>query len=186
MNNQYDGCFSKILFSYTEIKKRIKELANEINSCYKSIENDEVIVLGVLDGSFVFCGHILPYLNFNIIFKTAKISMYGNKTYADENDMLMDFNFDAQIVKNKRILILEDLLDTGLTLKKLKDKLIEIGAKEVKICVLFRKKLNNKMQIDVDWYGYDIPNDWVAGFGIDSRGKYRNFKHLGVLKIEKR
>lgn len=186
MNSQYNGCFSKILYTNDDILKRIHELSIEINSYYRSIDDKEIYVLGVLDGAFVFCGNILPKFDFNVIFKTVKVSVYGSKTYAKKEDLIYQPNFDEEDIAGKNILILEDLLDTGITLEVLKNKLIEKGAKDVKVCVLFKKDLGQKEQMKVDWYGLSVPNEWIAGFGIDSRGKYRNFKHLGVVKIEKR
>lgn len=186
MKMQYEGCFTKILYTYDEIQKRIKELAIEINSYYKSLQSEEILVLSILDGALMFTGQILPKLNFNIIFKTVRASVYGNKTYAKVEDLILDIHFDTALIKNKHILILEDLLDTGITLKIMRQKLLELGAKNVKICVLFKKDLKQEIDIKPDWIGLPIPNEWVAGFGIDSRDKYRNFKHLGIVKIEKR
>lgn len=183
---QYNGCFSKIIHTNDAIKKKIKELAIQINSYYKSFENEDIVVVGILDGSLVFCGHLLPKLEFNVIFKTTKVSLYGSKTYARKQDLVFQSNFDFSILKNKKVLILEDLLDTGMTLELLVEKFLEHQAQEVKICVLFKKNLPNKKQYPVDWIGLEIPNEWVAGFGIDSRDKYRNYKHLGAVKIEKR
>lgn len=183
---QYNGCFSKILYTNDEILNRIKELAKEINSYYKSVEDEEIIVISILDGSFIFSGHLVPQLDFNVIFKTLKISLYGKKTYAKKEDLILEVNFNKELVKNKKVLVLEDLLDTGMSLEILKEKLVEFGASDIKICVLFRKELKANEQIKVDWHGLSIPNEWVAGFGIDSRDKYRNFKHLGIVKIEKR
>ncbi len=184
---QYKGCFSKIIYTYDEIVERIGKLAEEINSHYKSIENEEIYVIGVLDGSFVFCGHLLPLLNFEAIFKTVKLSLYGTKTYAKKENLSFEANFEKSDIKNKRVLVLEDLLDTGLTLELMKEKLKkEYEASDVKTCVLFRKVTKNSEQGKADWVGLDIPNEWVAGFGLDSRNKYRNYKHLGVVKIEKR
>lgn len=183
---QYNGCFSKILYTYDEITKRINELALEINSYYKSFQGEDIIVIGILDGSLVFVGHLLPKLDYNLIFKTAKVSLYGSKTFARKEDMIFNLNFDESILRNKKVLILEDLLDTGMTLDVLVEKILQCGAQEVKVCVLFKKNLKNHKQFPVDWIGLDVPNEWVAGFGIDSREKYRNYKHLGVVKIEKR
>lgn len=186
MKMQYEGCFTKILYTYDEIQKRISELATEINSYYKSLQNEEVLVISILDGALMYTGQILPKLDFNVIFKTAKVSVYGKKTYAKVEDLILNINFEEELIKDKHVLVLDDLLDTGTTLKIFKDKLYRLGAKNVKISVLFEKKLKQDVEIVPDWSGLPIPNEWVAGFGIDSRDKYRNFKHLGIVKIEKR
>lgn len=183
---QYNECFTKIVYTNDEIVKKINELAVDINSYYRSLENEEILVIGVLEGSLVFCGHILPKMDFNLVFKTVKVSVYGSKTFARKEDLIFETHFDPKLVKGKKVLILEDLLDTGMTLGILKDKLFELGATDIKICVLFKKLLKNQEQIFCDWVGLTIPNEWVAGFGIDSRNKYRNYKHLGIVKIEKR
>lgn len=178
--------FEKIVWTNSEIIRAIDRIADNLNLYYKSYgSNHKIMVISVLDGSLVFTGNIINKLEFNLILKTAKISLYGSKLHPKKENLVINLNFEKELIKDKRILILEDLIDTGMTLDIFKNYLYNNGAYEVKICSLFKKDISaRKNHVEVDWYGLDVPNAWVAGFGIDSRDKYRNFKHLGIVKID--
>lgn len=177
--------FEKIIWTNSEIITAIDKIADELNAYYQSYNDEEILIISILDGSIIFSGHLLTRLDFNLTFKSAKISLYGSKLHPKKEDLVINLNFEKELISGKKILILEDLVDTGLTLDIFKSYLINNGATEVKICSLFKKDISaRKTNIDIDWYGLDIPNQWVAGFGIDSRGKFRNFKHLGIVKID--
>ncbi|MGY6172425.1 phosphoribosyltransferase [Candidatus Mycoplasma pogonae] len=177
--------FNKVIWNKEQIELAIQKIANNLNNHYKD-EIEEVLVIAVLDGSVVFAGHLLPYLDFKLIFKTTKLSLYGKEIrISEDNTIEAKFDFEIGIFANKKVLILEDLVDTGKTLKIFKTFLLSSGAKDIKIATLFRKSISvRKVDIEPDWWGLDIPDEWVAGFGIDSRGKYRNCNFLGIVKPE--
>lgn len=173
--------FLKILYTYEEILSRVQDLAKEINAYYA--DKGEVLVVPVLDGSIVFAGHIIPLLDFDLHVRCTKItSYYETKVSTGKPKMLI--SIDMSLVKNKTILILEDLIDRGYTLDMFKKYLLDLGAKDVKICVLFNKQIAaaNQRVVNPDWNGFLIPDEWVAGFGIDSESKFRNFKNFGIVK----
>ncbi len=176
--------FEKILVTNDQINKRIIELAHVINEYYKNINN--ILMVPILDGSIVFAGQLIPHLNIDMTLKSTRVSLYNNNTSIDRskiNDVKIDF--DLNLIRNKDILIIEDLIDTGNTLNILKNFFIQNGAKSVKICILFKKEINPRdVEVDIDWFGFLVPNQWIAGFGVDSKAKYRNFKHLGIVKKE--
>lgn len=176
MNNQ----FSKILYTKEEIEKRIKELAIEINTFYKHTSN--VLFVPILDGSLVFSGKLLLDLDFDLEVYSTKISSYSfNKKSNGKPKIITPFT--EELVKGKDILLVDDMIDTGHTLKLFSDYLISLGAKSVKVCILFNKKVNKRIkEVNLDFVGLDIPDEWVAGYGVDSCGKLRNFKHFGIVK----
>lgn len=176
--------FEKIIVTNDEINNKIKEIANKINDEYK--DKKDVLIIPILDGSIVFTGQILPLLNFDLTLKSTRVSLYENNTSVDRNKLLnIKIDFNKELIEGKEIIILEDLIDTGNTLNLLKNYLLNNKAKSVKICVLFKKEINpREIEVDVDWYCFSVPDAWIAGFGIDSKSKFRNFRHLGIVKKE--
>ncbi|MGL4952111.1 MAG: phosphoribosyltransferase [Mycoplasma sp.] len=172
----------EIIYHNDEIMARVKELAVELNEYYKDCENDDVLVVPVLDGSIVFAGQLLPMLNFDLSLRATKISSYYNNRHST-GEPKIHISIDMSLVKGKRILILEDLIDRGHTLYMFEKYLLEMGAKEVKMCVLFNKKIKNfeDRKVTPDWTGFFIDDVWVAGFGIDSQSKFRNYPHFGKI-----
>ncbi len=176
-NNDY---FSQILFTYDEINQRIEELASELNATYQDI-NEDILVIPIMDGSLVFASHIILNLDFALHVRSTKISSYDEKTNSNHNPQICT-NIPLDKIKQRRILILEDLVDTGLTLSKFSKYLLDNGAKEVKICVLFKKDIpHRELDYNIDFLGFTIPNEWVAGFGIDSQGNFRNLRDFGIV-----
>lgn len=187
MNNKYNDYFSKVIYSHHEIMQAIDVLADKINSYYKSLLNEEIVVLTILDSSIVFVGQLLLKLDFNIFCKTVTPFFKRKKNLANVSDVWFEFNFDTAFLKTKKILVLDTICETGLTLSSLKSYILKtFSPQEVKICTLFKKEIKNQKKNIIDWCGLVLGNEKVVGFGLDSRGKYRNFEHLGVLKIEKR
>lgn len=176
--------FEKILIANDEINKKIKEIANEINKEYK--DKKDVLIIPILDGSIVFAGQIIPLLDFDLILKSTRVSLYENNTFVDRNKLTnIKIDFDKSLIVDKDIIIIEDLIDTGNTLNLLKNYLLENKARSVKICILFKKEIDpREIEIDIDWFCFSVPNEWIAGFGVDSKSKFRNFKHLGIVKKE--
>lgn len=176
--------FEKILITNDQINQKIKELANSINNYYK--DTNEVLMVPILDGSIVFAGQLIPYLDINMTLKSTRVSLYDNSTKIDKSKLdNIKIDFDLSLIKDKDILIIEDLIDTGNTLNILKKFFISHGAKSVKICILFKKEINPRdVEVFIDWFGFSVPNAWIAGFGVDSKSMFRNFKHLGIVKKE--
>lgn len=180
-----NGNFSKILYTYEEIIKAIKKLSFDLNGYYRSLEGEEIVVIALLDGGLVFAGNLLLELDFNIIFKTAKGPIYvvGKN---GRREVTIYENYIPSDVKGRHVLVLDGLQNTGKTIERIVKNLISYGAVKVKTCVLFKKENKDKNIVPPDWFGLLIPNEWVAGFGTDSRDKYRNIKHLGIVKIDRR
>ena len=118
--------------------------------------------------------------NSNLELDFIKASSYKEKTYS-EGDVdiqdLLDIN-----IKNKDVLIVDDIIDTGYTLNEIITKIENRGAKSVKLCTLFNKSERRKVEVNVDFYGFDIPNEFIVGYGLDINQKYRNLPYIGKVK----
>ncbi len=186
--------FVKIIYPYEDIVSLIQKVSDRINAYYKSFGGEEIVVIAVLEGGIVFSGHLLLNLDFNLFFKSLKVINTDPNNLEKKENLKVIANIKNEEIKEKRILILDTLIDTGLTLECVCNFIKEFKPKEIKICTLFKKEKNKdkdssnppKNLVEPDWFGALIPNQWVAGFGLDSRNKYRNIKHLGVVRIEKR
>ncbi len=171
---------SKVLYTQAEIEKRIKELANDINQHYKNID-DNVLVVPIMDGSLVFASNLLLELDFMLHVRSTKITSYHHGIISN-NDPKLLIHIPMDLVKGKHILVVEDLIDSGQTLSLFVDYLKQMGAISVKVCVLFNKQVKNrKREVKVDFLGFEIPDKWVAGYGIDSQGFFRNLKDFGIV-----
>ncbi len=171
---------SKVLFTQEQIDKRIKELANDINNYYKDFK-DNVLVVPIMDGSLIFASNLLLELDFMLHVRSTKITSYSHDIKSN-NDPKLLIHVPMDLVKGKHILVIEDLIDSGQTLSMFVDYLKQMGASSVKVCVLFNKNVKNrKREVNVDFLGFEIPDKWVAGYGIDSQGLFRNLKDFGIV-----
>lgn len=175
-----DEDISEVLINRDSIKKRIEQIANEINAKYESYDQ-ELIVIGILNGSTIFHSDLVRELNIQINVDWICLSSYGSGTKSSGVvRVIKDLSID---VKDKRVLIVEDILDSGLTLSWLVKNLESRGVKSCEIVTLLRKKLldENDSRVECRWVGFDIPNKFVVGFGLDYDNKYRNLPYVGVL-----
>lgn len=174
--------FSEVLYTYDEITSAMTDTAAKLNEYYK--DKEDVLIVPVLDGSIVFAGLLLPMLEFDLKVRGTKISSYYDNT-STSGDPIIESAVDLSLVEGRTILLLEDLIDSGLTLKIFTDYLYKHGAKDVKSCVLFSKPEEPRIvEYDVDFPILNIPNEWVAGFGVDSKGKFRNLRDFGIVAKE--
>ena len=169
----------EILISEAEIKKKVKSLAAALNKDYKG---KKPILVSVLKGSVVFLCDLIRELEFSPI-----IDFIGVSSYADSTEssgvvrLLMDLR---ESIVGKDVLIIEDIVDTGLTLSYLKRNLLTRKPKSLKICVLLDKKECRLKKIDIDYTGFIIPNKYCVGYGLDYAEIYRHLPYIGVLKSE--
>ena len=172
--------FEKILFHEHEIKARIKQMGEQINHDYRGVS--DVLFVPIMDGSLVFAAELLICLDFDVQVNSTKISSYAFETQSNEAPKILT-PFSKELVQNKNVILVDDLIDTGHTLALFADYLKQMGAKSVKICVLFDKKVEQRQkEVQLDYVGFEIPDAWVAGFGVDSKEKFRNFRHFGIVK----
>ncbi len=174
-----DSPIKKVLVSEEEIKKRVSEMAQEISNEYRG---KDLIVVGILKGAVIFLSELVKQIEFPVFMDFMAVSSYGKSSISTgEVRIIKDLDFS---VEGKDILIVEDIIDTGLTLNYLKDILGKRGAKSVKICTLLDKPDRRTVGVNIDFLGFEIPDEFVVGYGLDFDEKYRNFPFVGALKEE--
>ena len=169
----------KILINEEEIKRRIDELAEKINKDY---EGKEVLCVGILKGSAVFLADIIRKLDITVSIDFMIVSSYGAGTETTgELKIKKDLSTD---IKGKHVLIIEDIIDSGVTLSKLKEVLMEREPESVEICALLTKPERRVIDVNAKYIGFEIPNEFIIGYGLDYAEKYRELPYVGVLKRE--
>jgi hypoxanthine phosphoribosyltransferase len=178
MKKTYEN-IERILISKDELSQRVKELGAQIT---KDFEGEEVIVVGVLKGSVLFMTDLIREIDLPMDIDFMVVSSYEGSTVSSGNvKIIKDVNID---VAGKNVIIVEDIIDSGRTMYSLRELFQVRDCKEFKICTLLDKKERRKIEIDADYVGFDVPNEFVVGYGLDYDGKYRNLEDIGVLKPE--
>lgn len=169
----------KVLFTKEQLQKRVEELGKEITN---DLQGEEVVVIGVLKGCVVFLSDLFRHLDMKCDLDFMVCSSYENATESSGNvKIIKDINVD---VKNKVVLVVEDIIDSGRTMYNLREIFKVRQCKDFKICTLLDKKERRAVEISADYIGFDIPNEFVVGYGLDYAGKYRNIPEVCVLKKE--
>ncbi|RKD27652.1 hypoxanthine phosphoribosyltransferase [Caminicella sporogenes DSM 14501] len=169
----------EILFNEEEIKEKVAELGKQISKDY---ENKDLVVVGVLKGANVFLSDLIRKISIPITIDFMAVSSYGFSTESSGVvKILKDLDFS---IEGKNVLIVEDIVDTGLTLKYLYENLKSRKPKSIKICSLLDKHERRKVDIEVDYIGFEIPDAFIVGYGIDYAEKYRNLPFIASLKEE--
>lgn len=170
----------KILVSQEEIKQTISELGKQLTEDY---QGKDLVVVGVLKGASMFMADLVRAIDLYLDIDFMAVSSYGDATETSgEVKILKDL--DAQI-KGKDILFVEDIIDTGRTLKYLMELFEYRGAASIKVCTLLDKPERRVFQdIVPDYVGVKVPDEFVVGYGLDFKQKYRNLPYIGVLKEE--
>jgi len=169
----------KVLISKEDIKKRVKELGEEIT---KDLQGEDVIVIGILKGCAMFFADLVREIDLKVDIDFMICSSYENDTKSSGNvKIIKDTNVD---VKDKVVLIVEDIIDSGRTMYNLKEIFEVRKCKAFKVCTLLNKKERRVADIKADYIGFEVPNEFVVGYGLDYAGRYRNLPEVGVLKPE--
>ncbi len=165
------------LISAGEIKKRVKSLAAEIDSFF---EADDIIALGVLKGALFFMSDLLKQMRNDMIYDFIQAKSYEGTLSTKSVKILKEPNLNLH---KKRVLLIEDILDTGFTLKGIINYLDGKKVKDIYICTLLDKKGRREVNIKADFIGFEIDNLFVVGYGLDYDEKFRNLKNISVLNI---
>lgn len=169
----------KTLVSENELNNRIKELANEINAKYD--EKEPIVAICVLKGAVMFYTELVKYLKMPISMEFVRLSSYGASK--ESSGKISALNISLPPLKNKKVLVIEDIMDTGLTLKFLIDYLkTKCKADDVKLAVMFNKKCARKYDIEPDFSAFEIDNKFIVGFGLDCNEMYRNLPYIGYVE----
>lgn len=165
----------EVLIDEEKINNRILEIADLINRKYN---NEELLVVGILKGSFVFMSDLIKRLNSSLEIDFMIVSSYSGTESTGNINIIKDINKD---ITNKNVLIVEDIIDTGLTLSNVKKILLDRNPKNIEICTLVDKKERRKVKLEADYVGFEIGNDFIVGYGLDLDEKYRNLPYIGKI-----
>lgn len=168
---------SNTLISQKEIEAKVVEIAKKIEKDY---ENQELLVVGVLKGAFVFVSDLVRNINLDLSLDFIAVSSYGMST---QSSGVVKINKDIEMdITGKNVIIVEDIIDTGLTLKYIKEYLSGKNAKSVRICTLLDKPSRRKCDVEVDYIGFEIEDLFIVGYGIDCKEKYRNLPYIAYVQ----
>lgn len=169
----------QVLLSEEVIAKRVKELGEQISRDYRGCE---LVVVGILKGALVFMADLIRHLSIPVIMDFAVVSSYGAATKTSGVvRILKDLD---QPIEGKHVLIVEDIIDTGLTMHYLINNFKARKPLSVKVCTLLDKPSRREVDIVPDYCGFSIPDHFVVGYGLDYAEYYRNLPQVGVLKPE--
>jgi len=168
---------SKTLLSSKDIARRVGELAQQIDGDYRNV--DQLLVLGILRGAFIFIADLTRQLQTTHVVDFMALTSYTKTKSMGEVRILMD---SRELIKDQHILIVEDIIDSGSTLDHLCRTLLEREPASLRTCVLVRKKRANvKLDIPIDYIGFEIPDVWVVGYGLDYDNYYRTLPYIAEL-----
>ncbi|RRD39143.1 hypoxanthine phosphoribosyltransferase [Leptotrichia sp. OH3620_COT-345] len=168
-----------ILISKEEIAKKVKDLACEIDNDF---QGKEVLLIGLLRGSLIFLSDLVRELQTEATLDFMVVSSYGNSMESSRDvRIIKDLEED---IKERNVIIVEDIIDTGNTLKKVYEMLMTREPETIKICTLLDKPERREVEINVDYVGFQIPDEFVVGYGIDFAQKHRTLPYIGIVKKE--
>lgn len=169
----------RILFSENEIAACVEALGNQITEDYRG---KDLIVAVILKGSLVFAADLIRHINIPLKVDFMQVSSYGAGTVSSGK---LEIKKDLEEeINGKHLLIIEDIVDSGNTLYNLKEHLKNSDAKSVKICTLLSKPERRETEVEVEYIGKVIPDEFVVGYGLDYNQQYRNLPYIGILKRE--
>ena len=158
------------------IQEKVKEIAADISQKYSG---EAPILIGILNGSFIFCADLIRELDIDCEIDFIKVSSYMGTESIGTVKLRKDISAD---ITNRHVIIVEDIIDSGLTIKFIKDRMLEAGPKSVAIVTLLMKPDIAKLDFKIDWVGFEIPPEFVVGYGLDYDQLYRNLKAIYCLK----
>lgn len=169
----------EILLTEDQIAKKVKELGEKITADYEGMD---LLVVVILKGSVIFASDLLREIKKPVEIDFIAVSSYGNgTTTSGVVKITKDLN---NPIEGKNILIIEDILDSGKTLSNLTELLKTRNPKSVEICTLLNKPERREAEVNTRYSGFDIPDEFVVGYGLDYAEKYRNLPYIGILKRE--
>ncbi|WP_283679351.1 hypoxanthine phosphoribosyltransferase [Lentilactobacillus sp. Marseille-Q4993] len=174
-----DNDILKVLYSEEEIQNACKRLGEEVKDDYRG---KVPVVISVLKGAIFFTTDVVRNIDMKMEMDFIDVSSYHGTTQSSgEVQLVNDISTD---VSGRDVLIMEDIVETGRTLKFLIDNLKERGANSIKVCTLLDKPAGRVVEAKSDFIGFEVPNEFVVGYGLDYAEKYRNLPYIGVLKPE--
>ena len=169
----------EVLFNAAQIEHRVRELGQQIRKDY---EGKELVMVAVLKGAFVFAADLSRQIDLPLAIDFIGLSSYGEAT---ESSGVVKITSDlTKPIEGKHVIVVEDIVDTGLTMRYLLDNLMTRKPASVKICTLLQKPSRARTKIPVDYCGFTVPDLFVIGYGLDAGEKYRNLPYIGVVRSQ--
>ena len=165
-----------VLFSKDRINTRVKEIAIQLSD---EFSDEDPVIIGVLNGSFIFLADLVRLFDFDCEIDFVKANSYVGKESWGKVKLDKDVSID---INNRRVILVEDIIDSGLTIEFLYEHILSYRPKDITIVTLLSKKNNYKLNFNIDFIGFDIGSDFVVGYGLDLNHKYRNLDSLCVIK----
>ena len=168
------------LISAKAIAARVESLAAEITDHFRG--TDKLVVIGLLRGSFIFIADLVRELDLPVEVDFLEVSSYGNATESShEVRILKDLRGE---IEGRDLLVVEDIVDTGRTLRHVLDILATRHPRRIEVCALLDKPSRREVDVKARWIGFDIPDKFVVGYGIDYAQRNRNLPHIGAVRFE--
>lgn len=174
--NKVEGV-SKVLFSQTQIQKQVRSLAKRISLDYAG---ERLVLAGILKGVVCFMSDLMRHISLPVNIEFMAISYYGNES---EQAVKITKDIDTSIA-GRNVLMVEDIVDTGMTLNYVLNHLKAHNPKSLRVCTLLDKKARRLVNVPLEYVGFEVPDEFVVGYGLDYRGEYRNLPFIGILNPE--
>jgi hypoxanthine phosphoribosyltransferase len=167
----------EVLLTQDQIGRRVRDLGAQIERDY---QGKDLVLLGVLKGSYIFISDLARAIDLPLAVDFIALSSYGEAT---ESSGVVKITSDlSRPIEGKHVVIVEDIVDTGLTMRYLLDNMATRHPASVKLCTLLHKPARSRTRIPIDYLGFSVEDRFVVGYGLDSAEKYRNVPFIGVLK----
>jgi hypoxanthine phosphoribosyltransferase len=166
----------KPLFTVNQIQEKVKELAVEISGDY---EGKDLVVISILKGAFMFTADLVKAIRTPLTVDFVNVSSYLDTDTSEEVKVHCDIRED---IRGKEVLLVEDIIDTGTTLNYLRERLLQREPNSLRICGLLNKKERRRVDVPIDYVGFEVPNVFVVGYGLDYNNKYRNLPYIAIFK----
>ncbi len=167
---------SKPYLTVEQIQHKVKELAGRISADYRG---KEILAVGILKGAFMFFTDMVKLIQVPVEIDFLVASSYIKTRTTGEVKIHADIREE---IKGKHVILFEDIVDTGITLKFIKDTLLSRDPASLKICTFLDKKAHRQADLDLEYVGYEIPDEYVVGYGLDYDNKFRNLPYIAVFK----
>ena len=166
----------KPLLTTEQIQSKVKELADRISGDY---EGKEILAVGVLKGAFMFFSELVKAIKIPLCIDFVIASSYVKTDTTGEVKIHYDIKED---ISDKDILLIDDIIDTGITLNQIRERILARCPRSLKICVFLDKKERRVVDVPMDYVGFEIPNEYVVGYGLDYDNKFRNMPYISIFK----
>jgi len=173
----------RILIDRQRIARRVGEMAAEIRRDLEGLRGDvEIILVPILTGSIIFLADLIRHLPEKIRINVVTASSYAGKRTRTTGEPIVGGLPDD--LENKHVLIVDDILDSGTTIRRIRSEIERFRPRTLRACVLLRKEIPSALETPCEYIGFEIPDEFVVGYGLDYDGYYRNLPDIGVLKKE--